>query len=171
MVSVLLISLSVCATALKDLFQFSMGKEDFERTVRYFVWKGRENYISRRQMKAAIDKAKDDTQGQDFDLPEWDRFLHIMRLFLDAPESIATLPFLTKEVAFRWVTPKRADPDEHLCRLFGSNTTARQFVFACANYFVHATKIPKEFLGLLESEINELLAGGSTAVSDTLFPQ
>ena len=63
-----------------------MERDDFERTVRYFVWEGRENYMSRRQMKLAIDKVKGDTSASDFDLPEWPRFLNIVRSFLDAPE-------------------------------------------------------------------------------------
>ena len=41
-VSGILIFLSFSATALKEIFQFSMEKRDFERTVRYFIWEGRE---------------------------------------------------------------------------------------------------------------------------------
>jgi hypothetical protein len=162
-VSAFLIFLSLSATSLMDIFQFSMEKEDFERTVRYFVWEGRENYVSRRQMKAAIDKAKGERGAPDFDLPGWERFLQLIRSFLDAPESLTALPFLVKEIAFRAISGPREEPDDHLRRLFQANNRARQFVFSTATYLVHATSLPSEFASLLESDINRLVTPGAPA--------
>jgi hypothetical protein len=135
-ISAFLIFLSLSSTTLKELFQFSMEKEDFEKTIRYFIWEGRENYLNRRNMKAAIDRAKGESDAKDFDLPEWERFLHVVRSFLDAPESLASLPFLIKEIAFRAMTTRRRDPDEHLRGLFEANNRARQFIFATTTYLV-----------------------------------
>lgn len=160
-VSSFLIFLGLSMTALKELFWFSMQKEDFERTVRYFVWEGRENYVIRRNMKAAIDKSKGEISPPVFELPEWDRFLHIARLFLDAPEAFAPLPFLMKEISFRGAVAKRQDPDEKLRRLFAANNRARQFIFACAAYLVAAAKLPKEFSNVLEADINSLVEPGT----------
>jgi hypothetical protein len=157
-ISSFMIFCSLSSTTLKELFQFSMAKEDFERVVRYFIWEGRENYLNRRQMKAAIDKAKGITNAQEFDLPEWARFLQLMRSFLDAPESLTKLPYLMKEIAFRWVSGARPDPDQSLRSLFNSNARSRQFIFACVTYVVAAAKLPKEFSTLIESQINGLLA-------------
>lgn len=160
-VSSFLIFLSLSASAMKDLFQFSMEKQDFERTVRYFIWEGREQYQSRRSMKIAIDKAKGDSTSEDFDLPAWPTFVHIMRSVLDAPEAIAELPFLAKEIAFRAMTVPRNDPDEHIRGLFMLNNRSRQFMFGTAAYLVQAAKLPKEFADLLESDINGLVTPGS----------
>lgn len=156
-----LIFCSLSITSLMEIFQFSMEKDDFERTVRYFVWEGRDNYVNRRQMKAALDKAKGESTATEFDLPEWNRFLKIVRSFLDAPEALAALPFLAKEIAFRGVAGPRREPDDHLRRLFQMNNRARQFMFATASYLVHATKLPKEFAVSLEDEINALVTPGA----------
>jgi hypothetical protein len=160
--SAFLISLSLSATSLIEIFQFSMERDDFERTVRYFVWEGRENYMNRRQMKLALDKVKGDTSASDFDLPEWPRFLNIVRSFLDAPASSATLPFLAKEIAFRGIAGPRREPDDRLRRLFQANNRSRQFIFATANYLVLAAKLPREFEQLLEAEINGLVTPGAS---------
>jgi hypothetical protein len=158
LVSGFLIFLSLSANALKEIFQFSMDKEDFERTVRYFVWEGRENYLNRRNMKAAIDKAKGDSTAAEFDLPEWHRFVQLVRFFLDAPEALSSLPLLTKEIAFRASAGAvRKDADEHIRRLFQMNNRARQFIFATATYLVHAARLPREFEALLESDVNVLV--------------
>jgi hypothetical protein len=162
-VSAFLIFLSLSATSLMEVFQFSMEKQDFERTIRYFVWEGQENYDSRRRMKAAIDKAKGEIVAADFELPEWDRFLNIIRSFLDAPESLATLPYLAKEIAFRGIAGQRTEPDDHLRALFQANNRARQFVFATASYLVHATRLPREFGQRFEAEINSLVTPGAVA--------
>jgi hypothetical protein len=114
-------------------------------------------------MKAAIDKAKGETAATDFELPEWERFLNIVRSFLDAPESLAALPFLAKEIAFRGISGSRKEQDDHLRGLFQANNRARQFVFATASYLVHATNLPREFGLQLEGEINGLVTPGATA--------
>jgi hypothetical protein len=42
-VSAFLIFLTLSASALKDVFQFSMERANFEQRLRYFLWEGREN--------------------------------------------------------------------------------------------------------------------------------
>ena len=156
LVSALLIFLSSAAASIKEVFQFSMQKTEFERTMRYFIWEGRENYEIRRDMKSAIDEARG-ARSNDLDLPEWNLFLEMMRSFLDAPEAVTSLPFLSKELAFRASAARRKDADDHIRSLFAANNRARQFLFSTARYLVHAGKLPLEFSSLLESDINGLL--------------
>lgn len=169
-VSSFLIFLSLSASALKEVFHFSMGKENFELTLRYFIWEGRENYNNRRQMKAAIEKAKGETGPIIFDLPEWSRFVELMRSFLDAPESISSLAFLSKEMAFRSAsTAPRTDADNHLRQLFLANNRARQFIFATASYLVHAASLPKQFATALEDDINSLMDDSPSSLAPKLI--
>jgi hypothetical protein len=108
-------------------------------------------------MKVAIDRARGEMSSSGFDLPEWSRFVQIMRSFLDAPEALAELPYLVKEIAFRSFQPFRPDPDEHLRKKFLSNNRARQFIFATVSYLVQANHLPKEFATEMEAEINKLV--------------
>lgn len=156
-VSSFLIALSLSVTSLIQIFQFSMDKKDFEKTVRYFVWEGRENYEMRASMKHAIDRAKGEVANTPFELPEWGRFIELIRLLLDASEALAELPFLCKEFAFRANQQSRQSPDQHLRDIFQSNNRARQFIFATASYLVCAAGLPREFVSGLENEINGLV--------------
>jgi hypothetical protein len=162
--SAFLIGLSLSASSLIQIFQFSMAKGDFEKTLRYFVWEGKENYEIRLSMKTAMDRARGETPSAGFDLPEWPRFVQVMRSFLDAPEALAELPYLMKEVAFRGVQSFRLDPDEHLRKRFLSNNRARQFIFATVSYLVHANQLPKEFSSQMELDINNLVTPSKAAV-------
>lgn len=161
--SAFLIGLSLSASSLIQIFQFSMTKDDFEKTLRYFVWEGKENYETRLSMKVAIDRARGETSSAGFDLPEWPRFVQIMRSFLDAPEALAELPYLMKEMAFRGVQSSRLDPDEHLRKMFLSNNRARQFIFATVSYLVQANHLPKEFSTQTELDINNLVTPSTAA--------
>jgi hypothetical protein len=155
--SAFLIFLSLSASELKEIFQFSMDKGSFEQLLRYYIWEGRDNYNNRRQMKAAIEKAKGQTDAVNFDLPEWNRFVELMRSFLDAPEAISSLAFLSKEMAFRAASKISKDADIHLRHLFISNNRARQFIFATVSYLVSAAQLPKQFQTEFETDINSLL--------------
>jgi hypothetical protein len=155
LVSAFLMFLNLSVNSLKEVFEFSMSKDAFEKTIRYFVWEGRDNYEIRRAMRMELHRQSG--APSQFDLPEWDQFLHIIRSFLDAPEAIASLPFLAKEVAFRSMTGGRKDSDDHLRSRFAANNRARQFIFGAAKYLVSAGKLPTEFNRLLEDEINDLI--------------
>ncbi len=156
-----LVGLSLSAAALIQIFQFSMVKDDFEKTLRYFVWEGKDNYDTRSNLKAAMDRARGDAHVG-FDLPEWSRFVQLIRSFLDAPEALAELPYLMKEVAFRGAQTSRNEPDERLRKKFQANNRARQFIFAAISYLVHANQLPKEFGELIELQINGLVTPAST---------
>lgn len=162
-VSSFLIALSLSAISLIEIFQFSMPKEDFEKTVRYFVWEGRDNYDVRVNLKNAMERARGESGvSPPFDLPEWQQFITMMRSLLDAPEALAGLPHLAKEVAFRSSQTTRAEPDARLRQLFQANNRARQFIFSSASYLVKAGALPKEFGSEFEREINDLISATPT---------
>jgi len=164
-----LIFLAMSVDDLKEVFQFSMLKESFEQRLRYFIWEGRENYAQRRQLRHALEKAKGGEGSAEFDLPEWARFVELVRSFLDAPEALPPLALLAKEMAFRAAGPNRLEPDEHLRMLFASNNRARQFIFATASYLVHAARLPKEFSAQISQDVNQLLSGPPKEASPTLL--
>jgi hypothetical protein len=167
--SAILIFLSLSTSSLKDVFQFSMKKESFEQRLRYFVWEGREQYLNRRQMKAAIERAKGEAGPVEFDLPSWGQFVELMRSFLDAPEAIPSLAFLAKEIAFRTASNPKVEVDDHLRQYFHSNKRARQFIFGTASYLVNAAQLPKEFATNLESDINLLIDRAPSAALPKLL--
>lgn len=154
-----LISLSITINGMKDVFDFSMSKETFERTLRFYVWDGKENYNLRKSMRSAIQRSRGDAEDVQLELPEWEKFLHLVRSMLDAPEALKSLSFLAKELAFRSASQKSNAPaDIRIIDLFLKNNRARQFLFATSEYLVRAGKLPGDFHQNIVSEINELIA-------------
>ncbi len=158
--SAFLLHSAMAVATLKDVFDFAMPKDGFEQRLRYFLWEGRENYELRLKLRRALSE-RGGTAGDantEFDLPQWGRLVELMRGYLEAPEALAGLPLIAKEVAFRAASPSpKSDADHRLRKLFSNNNRARQFIFLAANYLVLASGLPKEFSRQLESAINDLI--------------
>lgn len=148
---------------LRNVFEFGMKQGEFEKLLRYFLWEGRENYDLRRKLRRALDERGapngDQTEAV-FDLPEWPKLIELFRSFLEAPEALATLPLLAKELAFRAAStngPERLDADRRISDMFAGNNRARQFIFSAATYVCAAARLPRDFSKRLEADINALM--------------
>jgi hypothetical protein len=148
---------------LRNMFEFGMDHAQFEKLLRYFIWEGRENYELRRKLRRAlVERGSPSGEHSDasFDLPEWPRLVELFRLFLEAPEALASLPLVAKELAFRVTSSPispRPDADSRIVSLFTENNRARQFMFAAASYICAAAGLPRDFSRRLEGEVNALL--------------
>lgn len=158
--SAFLLHSAMAVATLKDVFDFAMAKENFEQRLRYFLWEGRENYELRLKLRRALSErgnAAGDATAE-FDLPQWSKLVELMRGYLEAPEALAKLSLISKEVAFRAASPSvKPDADSRIRRLFSDNNRARQFIFLAASYLVSASGLPKEFSRQVEGSINDLI--------------
>lgn len=159
-VSSFMIFLGQCLSELKDVFSFSMERDEFERVVRYYIWDGKDNFGVRKKMRELLLRSKSDAElnSNDFELPEWDKFLHLVRTCLDAPDAMLPLAYYAKEFAFRMISEPRFDPDLRLKNGLISNNRSRQFLFAAAAYLVSAGRLPKDFARKYEAALNGLMA-------------
>jgi hypothetical protein len=158
MLSAFLLHMAMAISVLKDAFDFSMARGDFEKRLRYFLWEGRENYELRRKLQRALQEraGADGNQITDFDLPEWGKLVELVRGYLEAPETLAPLPLIAKEIAFRSATPV-PKPDRRISAMLSSSNRARQFIFSATAYLIQACKLPRAFERELETRINELI--------------
>ncbi|QJE74605.1 hypothetical protein HHL28_17435 [Aerophototrophica crusticola] len=155
--SVFILLMAACIQDLKDLFDFKLPKEDFERIVRYYIWEGKENYELRRKLRHAFEVAKGSEENVEFDLPGWEKFLHLTRIYLEAPHSVPYLALPAKELAFREVMKHESDYDTGIKIRLTNNGRGRQFLFAAASYLVSACQLPGDFSKQLEKTVNDLL--------------
>jgi hypothetical protein len=152
--------MATAVSVLKDVFDFNMGRADFEQRLRYFLWEGRENYDLRLKLRRALsDRAGSERDhANEFDLPEWGKLVELVRGYLQAPEALAILPFIVKEIAFRTaVSAQKPEADRHIVKLLSSNNRARQFIFAATSYLVQATSLPRAFQRDMEVAVNSLM--------------
>ena len=161
--SAFLLHVAFCTSDLRHVFEFGMRQQDFEKLLRYFLWEGKENYDLRKKLRRALlerSPASTEQSSAAFELPEWPRLVELFRSFLEAPEALATLPLLSKELAFRAALEMGAvkqDADRRLVGLFAANNRARQFIFSAAAYVCAAAGLPRDFSRRLEDEINVLI--------------
>jgi hypothetical protein len=158
--SAFLLHMAMAIAVLKDAFDFSMARGDFEQRLRYFLWEGRENYELRFKLHRALQEraGADGSQITDFDLPEWGKLVELVRGYPEAPEALAPLALIVKEIAFRSATPQpKPDADRRISALLLSSNRARQFIFSATAYLIQATKLPRDFERELETRINELI--------------
>ena len=159
-VSAFLLHIAMAVAVLKDVFNFGMAFNEFELRLRYFLWEGRENYELRSKLRRALSErtAGAGDHAGNFDLPEWGKLVGMVRSYLDAPEALAKLPLLVKELAFRSAAPTlKPDADRRIAELLSSNNRARQFIFSATAYLIKATGLPREFQRDLESAVNSLI--------------
>lgn len=148
--------MTLSAVDMKNIFQFDMDKAAFERTLRYYVWGGKDSYVMRKNFRATMERAGASGANVEVELPDWPKFLNLFRAFLDAPDALADLPYLAKEVAFRVPGPPRAEPDARLRKLFNENNRARQFLFLINSYLVSAANLPRDMRLAYEEAVNTL---------------
>jgi len=128
-----------------NIFNPEMGKGEFEKIVRYYVWGGKESYDLRQRLKSALQNAKGIVEIEPFEFPAWEKFVELFRTFLDAPLLLGSVCLPLKDLAFREVSTPTTELDRRLAMRLESNSRVRQFILTSASYFIEATRLPREF--------------------------
>ena len=118
----------------------SMG--EFERTLRYYLWGGRESYEIRQQLRDR--SIPDGGQASAVELPAWGRLVSFVGIVIAAPQGIFDCILYCRELAIRQVSQREARFDERLVALCQSNSRVKQFSVALSDYLVAACGVPKD---------------------------
>lgn len=127
--------LSNLAVEFNSVFDPAMDKPKFEALLRNYVWGGRESYQLRQKLHSQVRSARHGEEASQLDLPGWDRFLELMRSFMDAPHLASSGIIAAKDLAIRELTPgDREQADKRIKAELASTTRARQYVMATSRY-------------------------------------
>lgn len=140
-----------------NIFDPRADKSQFERTLRYYIWGGKENYDLRQRLNSALKAARGVTEVEPFEFPAWDRFVDYFRGCLDSPLSLGATCLPIKDLAFRELATPVPDIDRRVAARLKANNRIRQFSLAAISYFCEASRVPREFREFLSSEINSLI--------------
>lgn len=143
-------------------FEKSLSKAQFESSLRYFVWDGRDNYEVRRKLNDALQRSKGGDSIEPFDLPGWEQFIELFRAFLDAPLLVGTAALPCKELGFREVSIASPEIDMRLAKRLGANARVRQFIQFSAVFLVQALQLPREFADTLLDSAKAVNASGNS---------
>jgi hypothetical protein len=153
-----LVYLSAMARTYHNMFDPNDDLTEFEDSLRYFVWGGKEAYELRQRLNSALRSARGIENGAPFDFPGWPNFLEMFRSFLDAPFTLAPTCLPIKDIAFRELSSVNPQIDARLARRLQANNRVRQYAIATASYLVNATRLPREFKDHLTSSMSAILA-------------
>lgn len=118
------------------------------------LYGGREAYRARNRMKKMLAASRGETAEEtpDLSLPEWERFVQLVRQSLDAPYEITRSPLILRETAF--VLLVDGSPD--FIRVLSSESPqAARLAVLGTDYLCRATRLPPEFSTTIATRILE----------------
>lgn len=147
----LMVLWSSIARDVRRLYEPTMRKEDLERSLRYYLWGGRESYQMRQQMR---EKAAADNRGVGaVELPAWDALVAFVGIVLAAPQDVFECASFLREFAFRVACGRDIAIDAELAKVSLGNTRVRQFSTGLIDYVVAACGLPKDLGRVAQSEL------------------
>jgi hypothetical protein len=134
------------------IFDPSMKLDAFQKSLRNYIWGGREGYELRKRLQAALhaDRPED---GQEVQLPGWDAFVELVRSLLDAPILVGSSALPIKDLAFRELGTPSILADARIKRELTSNPRARQFALAVNRYIGSLSRLLQDCSEHLKNEV------------------
>jgi len=147
----LMVLWSSLARDARRFYEPTMGKEEFEKALRYYLWGGKESYQIRQQMRDRA-SAENSVLGA-IELPAWDKLVGFVGVVLSAPQSIFECASFLRELAFRVACGDSPAIDVELAKISSANTRIKQFSVGLNDYLVAACGLPKDLGRNVQSEI------------------
>lgn len=149
-------ALAVLCAYIFNTYLHPKQQTELEGAVRVLLYGGREAYEHRNQLYRMLKESKGSEIGDsDLTLPEWPRFIQLVRQVLDAPIEAAHSPLILREVAFKYLA--NSDDNTYAKELCAKSPQAGRFAVLTVGYLFKAAKLPSEFLEKAESTLLPLL--------------
>jgi hypothetical protein len=126
--------------SIRRFYEPSMEKGVFERTLRYYLWGGKDSYSIRQQMR---EKSGSDNEVP-VELPAWNALQSFVGLIVSAPQNILECAHVCRELSIMTATGTNSDFDKALSVRIKTNSRVRQFSASLSDYFISAGKLPND---------------------------
>ena len=78
---------------------------DLDEAVKMIIYGGRESYAHRNSLYKRLKQQNGAHAAiEELSLPEWERFIKLIRQLLDAPVDVARVPLILREVGFSQIS-------------------------------------------------------------------
>jgi hypothetical protein len=136
-------SLAVVVCGLFKAYLHPSSQADLSDALLMMLYGGREAYEFRNDIYKMVKTRNGDSQVPDLALPEWERFLRLVRQLLDSPLSVQQTPLILREVAFGMIAEdKTLSFARTLC---AESPQAARFALLIPSYLVRAAHLPSDF--------------------------
>jgi hypothetical protein len=127
-------------------------KQDLADALLLLLYGGRDAYEFRNKLQKLVrSKYESDGELPDLTLPEWDRFLNLVRSGLDAPLEFAITPLIIREIAFSQLASE--NNYNYVERKCNEYRHILKYSIMGAEYFIKATRMPHEFLSFYKERL------------------
>ncbi len=136
-------SLAVVVCQIFRSYLLPGNEADLAKALLVMLYGGREAYEHRNELFKLLKNKGATETPVDLSLPEWDRFLQLVRQCLDAPFEIQRTPLILRETAFSILAGDKANElAKTLCR---ESPQGARFALLVPTYLSRAAKLPPEF--------------------------
>jgi hypothetical protein len=134
------------ARDIRRFYDPRMKKEDFERTLRYYVWGGKEQYSIRSELRQKVTGV---TDANDF--PAWNSLVKLAGIVVSGPNEVFGCARFSRELALRLLDGSDSSKDLILLADLKANKRIRQFILGMGDYLIEACGLPKDFSLAIEA--------------------
>lgn len=136
-------SLALVVSNLFKLYLQPKEQNTLSEALLVMLYGGREAYEHRNELFRLVMAKKPDQAPPDLALPEWNRFLQLVRQLLDAPNESQRVPLILREVGFSMLA---RDANQTFARILCSESPqGARFAVLVTDYLSRAAGLPAEF--------------------------
>ena len=147
------LAIVVCHIFRAYLLPASRG--DLSDALLMMLYGGREAYEHRNELYKRVMAKEPGTQVPDLALPEWDRFVQLVRQLLDAPLEVQRTPLILREVGFSVL---RGDSAMSFAKeICAESPQGARFALLIPSYLGRAANLPPEFIKMADDYIIPLI--------------
>jgi hypothetical protein len=147
--------LAILTAHLFKAYLHPRNQHELEDGVRVLLYGGRDSYEKLNKMYRIAKEKGGETAAIDLSLPEWSRFVKLVRQLLDAPTQAPQAALIIRELAFaRLMGSSRLDFVKALCK---ESPQGARFAVLITGYFFQAAGLPAQFLEDVEPALLSLL--------------
>ena len=136
-------ALAVVVCQIFKSYLLPANEADLAEALLVMLYGGREAYEHRNELFKLLKSKGANQTPIDLSLPEWDRFLQLVRQCLDAPFELQRSPLILREAGFSLIA---GDSEREFARtLCGESSQGARFALLIPTYLARAAKLPPEF--------------------------
>ena len=130
------------------------SQADLSSALLLMLYGGREAYQYRNDLYKLVKSRDGENAIPDLSLPEWERFLRLVRQLLDSPLSVQRVPLILREVAFATLN---GDPEMAFAKtLCSESPQGARFALLIPGYLARAALLPPDFVGIADNALIRL---------------
>jgi hypothetical protein len=140
------------------------GQKEFEEVANYLLWGGSEQYHEKKLRQLVFPGLRE----KDLEFPAWNEFVKASSILIVGLNTVSRVPLAMRNLAMRYVGDPKEENELYTRSLLSDDPRLRQAIFVILRYLRLAGDLPKDFVTLIEAEINEVIAGKAPTSSLTV---